>query len=85
MKYTVEQSLTEFNFWSGARQVVDRLTDNELKDLDGYIEELFYDEIPTDTQINDFFWFEPEMILEYLGIEEDEFWEREIKWPWIKN
>ena len=38
-----------------------------------FLEDIFYENIPTATEVNDVLWFEPEMIYESLGItEEDE-------------
>lgn len=38
-----------------------------------FLEDIFYENIPSDTEVNDLLWFEPEMIYESLGItEEDE-------------
>lgn len=69
MKYYVEDSLRNFNFWSGARDTVNELT---LEDLDT-IEEFLQDQEMSDTEINDFFWFEYETIAEWLGYSS---WER---------
>jgi hypothetical protein len=76
MKYTKEENLTSFEFWAGAKQVADRLTYNELQQLDEYLEELFYDRDISETEINDIFWFEPEIIFEHLMIDENEFYDR---------
>ena len=58
--------------WSGA---VDTLEDiqnankeNEFMDL---IENVFCNELPTDTEINDFIWFERDFIYENIGLTED--------------
>lgn len=42
----------------------DLFTDEELEDV---FSEIFFEKPPTDTQINDLFWFEPEFIAEMLG------------------
>ena len=58
--------------WSGA---VDTLEDiqnankeNEFMDL---IEAIFCNELPTDTEVNDFIWFERDYIYENIGLTED--------------
>ena len=58
--------------WSGA---VDTITyiqnankENEFMDL---IENVFCNELPTDTEINDFIWFERDFIYENIGLTED--------------
>lgn len=38
-----------------------------------FLEDIFYENIPSDIEVNDLLWFEPEMIYESLGItDEDE-------------
>ena len=34
------------------------------------LEDVYCDELPTDTEINDFFWFERDTIAEWLGYED---------------
>lgn len=58
--------------WSGA---VDTIADvqnadkeNELMNL---LDDIFLDEIPTDTEVNDFLWFERDYIYECLGLTEN--------------
>lgn len=60
------------NSWSGA---IDTLKDveeagkqDELMEL---LEETFYGEIPTETEVNDFLWFERDFIYESLGLDEN--------------
>ena len=71
MKYTREFSVDNFNFWSGAVQVVDAFRKaNMLDDLQQIIEDVFADRTPTETEINDFVWFDvPVEYMESLGIE----------------
>ena len=70
MKYTTEISIRNFNAWSGAVDTLETIREhNRLDDLEYMIEELFYDRTPTETEINDFLWFEDEYIYEHLGIE----------------
>ena len=73
MKYTKEFSVDNFKFWSGAVQVVDTFRKaNMLDDLQQLIEDNFVNKTPTDTEINDFVWFDvsiPKECLESLGIE----------------
>lgn len=73
MEYKVEKPLKDFNFWSGGKDRASKLTDEQLDQCESLIEELFYGDIPTETQINDLFWFDfEETICPYLGIELDE-------------
>ena len=57
MVYKVDDSLTNFMFWSGAATNAELLTYDELKQLDDILPEYFGEEIPTQTEINDMFWF----------------------------
>lgn len=60
------------NSWSGA---IDTLNDIERADLEdefmSFLEDVFYGETPTETEVNDFIWFEREYIYESLGLDED--------------
>lgn len=66
MKYTVDQDLRNFDFWSGAADNAKELTTEELDQLDGILPDYFGEEV-TDTDINDMFWFEFETIVHALG------------------
>lgn len=68
MKITKEISLKDFEFWSGAQTTRSLLTDKEM-DL---IEDTLADIEPTGmdaTFLNDFFWFDNDIIAEWLGYE----------------
>lgn len=67
MKYIVEESLSNFDAWSGGKDTKDDLTEEQLDQIEELIEELYPDEPPTDTDINDFLWFERDAIAQYLG------------------
>lgn len=69
-----EISLTEFDTWGGATDTVNYLTNQELESLEDLINELFHGE---GTALNDFLWFETEMIAQHLGYDSfDEIIER---------
>lgn len=73
MKYIVEESLTNFRFWAGAKDRAAMLTFSELEQVEDYLDELGGEETLTDTQINDLFWFEFDFVVrEILGYEYDE-------------
>lgn len=61
-----EKSLTDFDFWSGAKDTVSYLTDDELNKIEEILEELNPNGMD-ETDINDFFWFEDDTIAEWLG------------------
>lgn len=65
MTIVTEQSLRDFRFWSGARSTVQYLTWDDLDTIEDILESdgCTY----TDTDINDMFWFEDDLIAEWLG------------------
>ena len=76
MTYTVEKKLSDFDFWSGAILNAKNLTLEEFDKLEEYLESS--GELMTETEINDFFWFEMEFwATEILGTTEDEILNRE--------
>lgn len=56
----------EFEFWSGAIDTVEELTFEELETVWSCLEE-YFDGEATDTEINDLFWHERNLIAEWLG------------------
>ena len=72
----IETDLTNFEFWSGARSLSAKLTDSELQEISENLNEIFIDNMPTDTEINDLFWHESEFICELIGLDIEEVLER---------
>ncbi len=66
MKIYTEKSITDFEFWSGAKDTVSYLTDTELCIIEREIEELYPEGIG-ETELNDLFWFEDDTIAQWLG------------------
>lgn len=66
MKITTEKSLRNFDFWSGAKDTVKYLTDEELDRIESILEEEYPDGMDV-TELNDFFWFDDDTIAEWLG------------------
>ena len=66
MKVYTEQSLKDFEFWSGARDRVKYLTDDQFDTIEAILEDAYPDGM-TETEINDFFWFEEDTIADWLG------------------
>lgn len=61
------------NSWSGAVNTLRRIEEaNKEEELMNFLEDIFYENIPTATEVNDVLWFEPEMIYESLGITEED-------------
>lgn len=71
MKIIMEDNLSNFNFWSGAKYNADKLTTEQFDTLESILEEE-YPEGMTETEINDLFWFDFDSVMEMLGIEEEE-------------
>lgn len=71
MKIYKEESLRYFDFWSGAKDTVEYLTDEELDTIEEMLEDLYPDGMD-ETDINDFFRFEDDTIAEWLGYEDFE-------------
>lgn len=82
MKIYTEQSLHNFQFWSGAKDFACELTDSQLDTVEAILEDLYPDGM-TDTEINDLFWFDQDTIRDWLDLptEEQEEANQEIeKW-----
>ena len=76
MKTYRDVPLTEFEFWAGAKVTVKYLTDDELEQIEQILEDL-YPEGLDETELNDIFWFERDLIAEWLGYQNfDEIMER---------
>ena len=72
MTYKCEKALRDFDFWGGATYRARNLTPEQLDIIEKNLEEMYGDEIPDETEINDFIWFEEETYLQWLGISEEE-------------
>jgi len=66
MRVYKEVNAYNFDFWSGAKDTVKYLTNEEVNTIFEMLEEL-YPEGMDETQVNDFFWFEDDTIAEWLG------------------
>ena len=71
MKIWSDDSIRNFNFWSGARDTIDDLFDSDFDILEPILEEYFNGEVE-DVDLNDFFWFERNTIASWLGYEDYE-------------
>lgn len=76
MKLYKEESLSGFEFWSGAKDFAEKLTDNEFDQIEDNLTELYPDGMD-ETELNDLFWFEPETLCDWLGLDYVEVMERE--------
>lgn len=69
MKIYKEESLSNFEFWGGAKDSAEKLTDQELDQIESTLEKI-YPEGMSETELNDLFWFDFETVLEWIGKEE---------------
>ncbi len=67
MKYYIEESLCQFDFWGGAQDTVQYLTEDEIETIEEYLEDMHGDEMISQTDINDFFRDEDDTIAALLG------------------
>ena len=94
MYYKQVFDINEFEFWSGGLDTFRELQEHvTLEQIQYHIENHFSEEIPTDTDINDYLWYNRDEIFAELGIKEKateegikdnikrllEYWEPEIK------
>lgn len=75
MKLYTEQSLANFEFWSGAKDTAQRIWEEKGRDgweqLEALLENLYPLGID-ETELNDLLWFDAEAVYEWLGIGDDE-------------
>ena len=58
--------------WSGARDTIaDIQNANKEDEFMNFLEMVFCDEVPTDTEVNDFIWFDRDYIYKNLGLTEN--------------
>lgn len=68
MRYYVEDSLDNFEAWSGGKDTLDTLREkDDMDSVECLIEDVFCGETPSQTQVNDFLWFERDTIAQHLG------------------
>lgn len=69
MKITTEVTPNNYDFfWAGARDTVNNMTLEQIEEVFYMLEEI-YPEGMTDTELNDFFWFEEDTIADWLGFD----------------
>lgn len=71
MKVTKELSLSNFDFWGGAKDRAQMLTIDELDEIEQQLEDV-YPEGMDETQINDIFWFDFDWVAQMIGYEDEE-------------
>lgn len=76
MEYKVESDLWDFQAWSGGADTLDTLKEKgDTEAVEDLIEEIFCGSVPSDTDINDFLWFDRDAIAEHLGYKDWEAYE----------
>ena len=79
MQFLVERDLTNFEFWQGALYTREHMTDEQIDEIEQILECDYPGEYYTETQINDLFWFDSDLIAEWLGFEDFEDLEKHNK------
>lgn len=82
---TVTKEITAFDLkygdqaWSGAKDALQYLELEEVEQILDYLQDCMADDEPwSETELNDFFWFDTQTIAEWLGYEDfDEIMHRE--------
>ncbi len=79
MAITIKKEIETFtelyqNSWSGAIDVLDEIMNQDREDeafsiIEDYMNDCCNDEIPTDTEVNDFIWFE---LADIMNLYEDD-------------
>ena len=71
MKIYRDESLSNFEFWSGAVANAEEFTLEELDRISEELEAADNGDEYEETQINDLMWFEPEYLASLIGLEWD--------------
>ena len=72
VKIEMDYRTLKNNSWSGALDTLKDIEEADKEDELMYLlEEIFTDIIPTETEVNDFLWFERDYIYESLGLDEN--------------
>ena len=72
VKIEMDYRTLKNNSWSGALDTLKDIEEADKEDELMYLlEEIFTDTIPTETEVNDFLWFERDSIYESLGLDEN--------------
>lgn len=71
MRIRYEQRLDEFEFWCGAKYTAKLLKPYEFELIENYLDDIYPEGID-ETILNDFFWFDEEIIADILGYEDFE-------------
>lgn len=67
MIYKVDESLSNFEFWGQARDNAREFSEAQLDQLENIIADMWCDDYPTDTAINDLFAYDSDYLKQLLG------------------
>ena len=72
VKIEMDYRTLRYNSWSGALDTLKDIEEADKEDELMYLlEEIFADTIPTETEVNDFLWYDSDYIYESLGLDEN--------------
>lgn len=60
------------NSWSGAINTLEKIEENEKEEELLELLEYTFEDVPSETEVNDFLWFDDDFIFEELGIKGEE-------------
>lgn len=60
------------NSWSGAINTLEKIEENEKEEELMQLLEYTFEDVPSETEVNDFLWFDDNFIFEELGIKRRE-------------
>lgn len=66
MKIYRDIPLTKFEFWGGGKDRAEYLTDDELNKIEQILKHVYPEGLSEDA-VNNIFWFEDDLIAEWLG------------------
>lgn len=69
MKIYNEESLWNFDFWSGARDNASELDRDQMEQIESVLEDVYPDGMDA-TDLNDLFWFEFDTVLSWIGLKQ---------------
>ena len=72
VKIEMDYRTLKNNSWSGALDTLKDIEEADKEDeLMDFLEEIFADTTPTETEVNDFLWHDRDYIYESLGLDEN--------------
>lgn len=77
LKIINECGLNNFDFWNGAKDRAAKLTEQDFDLIECELK-MLYPEGLTDTQLNDLFWFDFDFIVQILGYDDEEAFDKEL-------